>query len=190
MKSSLTSLQKKTLTYIVGTLLALALTGGMLYDLNRRSTAALALKQEVERKEAEAASIQLPDAEEESKWAEQEKQLKSILLSDQQVPEFQGEVTRIAYEYRLQRLGINNEDKVLNPDQPISSDDAKLLPLGIRRYVLVTLKFQGEYPDMARFLAAISKLPRPVEFHTIDMRRNPPWIDGSVILKVYKREPA
>lgn len=188
MKSSLTAQQKRTLTFIIGTAVALALAGGMIYDLERRRAESSTLKQEVERKEKEAASLQLPGPEEESQWTQKQKQFSSILLSDQQVPEFLEEITRIANENHLQRLGINNEDKVLDPNQPISAEDAKLLPIGIRRYLLVTLKFQSEYPDAARFMAAVSKLPRPVEFQLVDLRRNPPWIDATVILKVYKRE--
>ena len=190
MKSSLTSQQKKTLTYIIGTLLALGLAGGMVYDTNRRRAEASNLKQEVASKELEAASIQVSSEADQAQWAEKEAQLSSILLSDQAVPEFLEEVTRLANENQLVRLGINNEDKLLDPAQSTSPEETKLMAVGIRRYLLITLKFQSEYQDMARFLAGVSKLQRPVEFEIVDMRRNPPWVDVTVTLRVYKREAA
>jgi Tfp pilus assembly protein PilO len=190
MKSSLTSLQQKTLMYIVGSLVLLGIAGAMLYDANRRVKEAATLVQETDRKEQEAAVVQIPSDEDQAQWAEKDRQLASLLLSDQQVPEFLEDVARLANENHLQRLGINNEDKVIDPNQPGSPEDGKLASVGIRRYLLVTLKFQSEYPDAARFLAAVSQLPRPVEFQVVDMRRNPPALDMTLVLKVYKREPA
>jgi Tfp pilus assembly protein PilO len=190
MKLSLGKQQQQTLLYSAGAALALALAGGMIYDLTGRNANATKLKLEVERKEQEAASIQFPGAGEESRWNEREQQLSSSLLSDQAVAEFLEEVTRIANENHLQRLGITNEDKVVGPNQPASPEDAKLPAVGIRRYLLVTLKFQSEYPDAARFMAAVASLARPVDFQVVDLKRNPPWVDVTVTFKVYRREAA
>lgn len=190
MKTSLTSQQKKTLIYILGTLVLLGIAGGMVFDADRRTTEAITLRLEAERKEQEASTIKIPTDAEQAQWAANQNQLSSLLLSDQEVPEFLEDVTRLANENHLQRLGINNQDKVIDPKQPGAPDDGKLLDVGIRRYLLVTLTFQSEYPDAARFLAAISQLPRPVEVQVVEMRRNPPTVDMTLVLKVYKREPA
>ena len=77
------------------------------------------------------------------------------------------------------------EDKTIDPNQPPTPEDGKIAALGIRRYLLVTLKFQSAYPDAARFLSAVTQLPRPVEVQTIDMRRNAPTMaDGRGVLEV------
>ena len=176
--------------YIVGTLLLLGIAGGMLYDANRRIKEAGTLRQDADRKEQEAFTVQIPSDEDQAQWGTKEKQLSSLLLSDQQVPEFLEDVARLANENHLQRLGISNEDKVIDPAQPATPEDGKLANVGIHRYLLVTLRFQSEYPDAARFLAAVSQLPRPVEFQIVDMRSKPPMADMTLVLKVYKREPA
>ena len=188
MKSSLTQTQQKTLMYIIGTVLLLAVAGGLLYDANRRTAEAVIAKTNVDRQEQEAAVVTIPSEQEQAQWAANEKALSTRLLSDQQVPEFLEDITRIANENHLERLGINNEDKVIDPNQPATPDDGKVVALGIRRYLLVTLKFQCAYADAARFLAAVSKLPRPVELQTIDIRRNAPTLDVTVTMKVYKQE--
>ena len=189
MKSSLTQAQQKTLMYIGGTLLLLGISGGMLYDMNRRSTEAVTLKLEADRKEQEASTVQIPTDAEQAKWATNEKEMSGFLLTDQTVPEFLEDVARLANENHLQRLAINNEEKTINPEQPATPEDGKLVTLGIKRYLQVTLRFQSEYPDAARFMTAVARLPRPVEFQLVDMRRNPPTIDIILVLKVYKREP-
>lgn len=188
MKSSLTQAEQKTLMYIIGTVLLLASAGGMMYDANRRSAQAVTVKMNVDRQEQEAAAVTIPTEQEQARWAARENELSTRLLSDQQVPEFLEDITRIANENHLERLGINNEDKTIDPNQPPTPDDGRIAALGIRRYLLVTLKFQSAYPDAARFLAAVSHLPRPVELQTIDIRRNPPTLDVTVILKVYKEQ--
>jgi Tfp pilus assembly protein PilO len=190
MKSSLTSAQQKTLMYIVVTVVLLAMAGGMIYDVNRRRAEADSLNKDMVRKEQDASAVALPTDEDQAEWASREKQLADLLLPDQAVPELLEEITRLANENRLQRLGISNEDKSLEGTQTVPSpEDAKLLAVGIKRYLVITLKFQSEYPDAARFLGAVAALRRPVEFGVVDMRRNPPQLDVTLTLKVYKREP-
>ena len=174
--------------YIIGTVVLSIMAGGMMIDANRRTAEAVMAKTNVQRQEQEAAAITFPNDREQAQWSTKEKELSTRLLSDQQVPEFLEEITRIANENHLERLGINNEDKTIDPNQPSPPGDGKIAALGIRRYLLVTLKFQSAYPDAARFLAAVSQLPRPVELQTVDMRRNAPSLDVTVILKVYKQE--
>src|SRR5262245_45067087 len=136
MKSSLTPTQQKTLMYIIGTVLLLAVAGGLMYDANRRSAGAATGKENAERKEQEAAVATIPSEQEQAQWAATEKALSTRLLSDQQVPEFLEDITRIANENHLERLGINNEDKTIDPNQPAAPDDGKVAALGIRRYLL------------------------------------------------------
>jgi Tfp pilus assembly protein PilO len=188
MKSSLTQTQRKTLMYIIGTVLLLGLAGGLMVDANRRTAEAVKAKTKVDREEQEVAVVTIPSEQEQAQWSIKEKELAARLLPDQQVPAFLEDITRIANENHLERLGINNEDKTIDPNQPRTPEDGKAAAIGIRRYLLVTLKFQSTYPDAARFLSAVSRLPRPVEVQTVDMRRNAPTLDVTVILKVYKQE--
>lgn len=188
MKSSLTQTQRKTLMYIIGTVLLLGVAGGLMVDINRRTAEAATAKTKVDREEQEAPLVTIPSEQEQAQWLTREKELAERLLPDQQVPAFLEDITRIANENHLERLGINNEDKTIDPNQPPTPQDGKAAALGIRRYLLVTLKFQSAYPDAARFLSAVSRLPRPVEIQTVDMRRSAPTLDVTVILKVYKQE--
>src|SRR5215471_4395368 len=112
---SLTPQQQRTVIYIIGCVLALAASGWMTYDLSAKRTENAKRKQEIERKERDAQSAMLPSLEEQTKWAEDENQLKNILLPEQIVPEFMAEVTRIADENGLQRIGLNTEETVIDP---------------------------------------------------------------------------
>jgi Tfp pilus assembly protein PilO len=188
--SSLTTQQRRTLIFLVGFVLALVLSGYLIYDLNGERATVARLKQEVERKEREAQAVQLPTLEEQNRWAEQEKQVNEILLPEQTVPLFFEEVTRVANENGLERLGINTEEIVLDPNKSTAADEATPVGIGVRRYLVVTLKFQGDYQNVARFLGGISKLPRPLEYRTVDIRRSPPKVEVMVVMNVYKREAA
>ena len=189
MTSSLTQAQQKTLIYLIGTVLLLGIAGWMIYDSNKRTKEAVTLRLDAERKEQEASTITIPSDQEQAKWQLQEKELADLLITDQQVPEVLEDVSRLANENHLERLGINNEDKTIDA-QPATPEDGKLVNVGVRRYLQVTLKFQSTYPDAARFIAAVTHLPRPVEVQVIDMRRNPPTVDTILTLRIYKREPA
>jgi Tfp pilus assembly protein PilO len=187
---SLTAQQQRTLMYLISTVLALALSAGMLVDLRSKNTEATKLRQEIERKERDAQNAQPPSLEEQRKWAEDENQLKNVLLNDQAVSQFMEEVTRIANENGLDRLGLNTDETIIDANKTPSPEETKLLGVGVRRYLVVTIKFQGQYPDVARFLGGISKLQRPIEYHMIDMRRSQPLVDVTVVMNVYKREAA
>lgn len=188
--NSLTAQQQKTLIYIVGTVLLLGAAGYMYYSLSAGRTEARRQRQEIERKENEARNVQMPSLEVQTKWAEQETQLGSLLLTDQTVPKFYEEISGIATENRLQRVDIKTDETTIDANKQPSAEEAQLLGVGVRRYLVMTVRCQGEYPDIARFLSGISKLNRPVEFQLIDIRRSTPYIDVTVVMKVYKREPA
>ncbi len=188
--TSLTKQQQRTLIYIAGFVLSLGLAGWLLYDLNGRQTAAARLEREVTQKERDSRNLAEPGAEELAEWAQQQAQLTNILLLDQAEPEFLAEVTRIATENRLQRVGVTSENKIIDPEKGSSAEELKALGVGIRRYVAVTIKFTGDYADIARFLGSVSNLERAVEYHTINLKRNAPFIEVEVVMNVYKREPA
>jgi Tfp pilus assembly protein PilO len=186
--TSLTSQQQRTLAYSIGFLLAIALAAGILFDLGRKRAEAASVQTEVERKEREAA-VELPSAEQQSEWVGYEQQIQSVLLTDPNVPQVFEEVTRIANENGLQRLGINSEEKIINAQSPDAGDE-RLLALGIQRYLVVTLRFQADYPNVARFLSGVLQLPRAVEYQSINMRRQPPLVDVTVVMNIYKKEGA
>ncbi len=186
--TSLTSQQKSTAVYVALLTAALIIAGWLMYDLNTKRTNVARTRQEIERKEHDIQNAAIAGPEDQAKWQQQEKQLSDLLLTDDAVPQFFEEVTRIANENHLQRLGLNTEETVIDAANSPSPEQMRLLGVGIRRYLVVTVKFQGEYPDVARFLGGVSRLPRPVEYHAIELRRSPPLIDVSVVMNVYKRE--
>ena len=185
--SSLTKRQQKTLVYIAGFALSLALAGGLLYNLSTQRAQTAKLKQDVERSESQARGARLPSLEEQNKWTEDEERLNSILLTEQDQQQFFEEVTKAAADNGIQGLGMMPEEVIIDPNK---AEDAKVSGVGIRRYLVVTLKFRGQYQDIARFLGAVSKLGRPTEYYSVNMKRMPPFIDVQIGLRVYKREPA
>jgi Tfp pilus assembly protein PilO len=188
--SSLTKQQQTTLTYITGFVLLLGLSAGMLYSLNSSRLALNKQSQDVESKEAQARRAQPPTLEEQAKWSEQEAQISNILLPEQAVPQLFEEVTRIATENGIQRLGINTEEIVIDPTKAGSGEEANAVAVGIKHYLAVTMKFQGQYSDIALFLGNVAKLGRPIEYHVLDLKRNAPLIEVQLVMNVFKREPA
>ena len=191
MSAGLTRQQQTTLLYMAGTLLSLGLSALLLYNLSSARTALTTLKQEVENKENRARSARPPGIEEQGAWKDTENALSSLLLPDQAVPEFLAEITQIADETGIQqRLAVNTEETTLAPGKPISPEDAQALAIGIRRYLVISMKFQGQYPDIAQFLGRLSRLQRPVEYKIVDLKRTAPLIEVQVILHAYKRDAA
>ncbi|PYS23730.1 MAG: hypothetical protein DMG11_25150, partial [Acidobacteria bacterium] len=154
-----------------------------IYDLNSQRATVDRLRQEVERKERDAQTVQVPTAEEQNRWAEQERRVNELLLPEQAVPLFFEEITRIANENGLERLGINTEETVLDPARSPAPDDVIPAGIGVRRYLVVTLKFQGDYQNVAGFLGGVSKLERPIEYRLVDIRRSPPKVDVTIGMK-------
>ena len=186
--SSLTKQQQTTLVYIAGFVLSLGLAGGLLYNLGSQRSLTAKLKQDVEKNETQARGLNPPSLEEQSKWTAEEDQLNSVLLTEQNQPQLFEEVTKAAADNGIQGLGMTTEEVTINAAK--ETTDAQVADVGIRRYLAVTMKFRGQYQDVARFLGAVSKLPRPIEYHSVNMRRTFPLVDVQVVLHVYKREPA
>jgi hypothetical protein len=187
---SLTKAQQRTLTFLVSTVVLLGAAGWLVHDVNRRVAQAASERQEIERKENTARENQPASAEEQASWIEQSQRLQALLLSDQTLPQFYTEITTLAGENGLdQRFGMTPEEKAIREDNP-STEESKILSVGVRRYVVLTLNFRGDYPNVSRFLGALSRLPRAIEFQTIDMRREGPLVEVSLVLHVYRREEA
>ena len=188
--SSLTKQQQTTLVYIAGVVLSLGLAVGMLFSLNSSRSAITKQKQDVERKEAQAQGFKPPSLEEQSKWDSQGSQVNNILLSEQEVPQLFEEITRIATETGIQRLGMNTDEVTIDPSKAGTPEQATVVAVGIKHYLTVTMKFQGQYIDIARFLGGVAKLNRPIEYHLIDLKRTVPLIEAQLVINVYKREAA
>ena len=187
---SLTAVQRQTLTFIVATVTLLGLAGWLIYDLNRRTTEAAAARQDLDRKETTARGLTPVTAEEQALWAQANEQFKAVLLSDQTAPELYTEITRLAGENQLdQRFGMTPEEKTIG-DQNLTPEESRVQAVGVKRYVVLTLNFRGDYPNVARFIGALSRLPRPIEYETIDFRREVPQVEVNLVIHVYKREGA
>ena len=186
--SSLTKQQQRTLMYIGGVVLGLGLAGGLMWDLNGRRAQVTRLQQEVEQKERQAQNARPPSPEDQSKWADQEQQLSTVLLADQGVGQFFEEVGRIASDNHLQRFSMDTNEKMIDPATETSPEQTKVLTVGVRRYLVIAVKFSGQYPDIARFVGGVGRLNRPLEFQSIELKRSPPFIDVVVVMNVYKRE--
>ena len=188
--SSLTKQQQTTLIYIAGFVLSLGLVGAMFYNLSSARTAVTRQKQDVERKEHQAGASKPATVDEQNKWSQQQTQVAGLVLSEQAVPQFFEEVTKIATESGIQRLGVNTEEISIDPAKASSAEEARVVAVGIRRYLAVTMKFQGQYADIANFLGGVAKLERPIEYHLVDLKRTFPLIEVQLVMYVYKREAA
>ena len=80
--NSLTGQQRRTLSYLGGMVLALAVAGGLMFDLTRGRAQNVRLQQTMESKEKEAQTANVPTTEEEMRWTAQEQKLKDIQLPD------------------------------------------------------------------------------------------------------------
>jgi len=184
--SSLTK-QQTTFIYIAGAVLSLGLAGAMLSSLNASRAYVNTQTQEVERKENQLRMAKQPAREEQNKWAEEEARISNLLLSEQVLPQFFEELTDIAKESGIQRLGMNTEEVTIDPSKPSSPAEATVVAMGIRRYLTITMKFQGQYSDIGRFLGRVAKLDRPVEYRLVELKRNVPLIEVQLVMNVYKR---
>ena len=189
--SSFTKQQQRTLIFIGGFVLAIGLSGWLMVDLNAKRTQVTRLTTDVQRKESDAQNLRLPTEEEQAKWSEHANKQAGVLLSDQEEPQFLEELSSIATQNGLRGVGYSTEQHVIEPEKiPPTPEEVKVLAVGIRRYLTVTVKFTGQYPDVARFLGSVSKLQRPIEYKSIDLKRLHPFIDVQLVMNVYKREPA
>ena len=117
----------------------------------------------------------------------------SMLLADPEVPAFFSEVTRLARLNRLDRFVLDNEERIVveiddEIDGELSSSDALPQSVGIRRYIVVTLEFSGDYRNVAEFIHDLARLPRLSEFVSIQLRRNQPNVAVTMSFHVYKNE--
>jgi len=188
--NSLTSQQKQTLAYMIAGVVALVLAGLMFFDGSRKRAEAATALSEIEQKEIQALSLQFPTNAEIDQWLQQEQDLQKLLMPDSMVPEFYQEVAKLAGDNKLQRYVVNTDEKVMDANASPAPDETKLLSLGIKRYLVMTLTFKGDYADIARFLGQVKALQRPLRYKTINIRRNPPDIDVSMTMQIFKKEGA
>ena len=85
---------------------------------------------------------------------------------------------------------MNTEEISIDPAKASSAEEAKVIAVGIRRYLAITMRFQGQYMDIARFLGGVAKLDRPIEYHFVNLKRIVPLIEVQLVMNVYKRETA
>jgi Tfp pilus assembly protein PilO len=181
--------------HVLVVLAAVSLSGALISDLSVRKAELARQIREVDAKEAQAAATPSPTLEEQREWASQEEILSNTLTGDESLPLLFAEITRIGGESGVQGIGITTEERAVAEGADTTSPaagpiDAALLAANVSRYSAVTIRFQGGYAGVARFLDAISRLPYAVSIRSADLRRAVPLIDGTLLLHVYKRGAA
>src|SRR5262249_51797696 len=151
-----------------GFVFSLLVAAGLLYNLSSQRSQVAKLKQEIERSEKQARGYAPATTEEQARWADQETQMSKVLLNDSSIQQFFEEVTRAGTDNGIQGLGLTTEEVIIDAAKA-AGDDAKVIGVGVGQYLAVTMKFRGQYPEIAGFIGAISKLPRPIEFYSINM---------------------
>ncbi len=187
--NALKGIDRQVLLYGAILVFAVAGTVATTWYLGTIRTEVEELTDELAQKELEADAIVLPTDDERGEWTTQENLMASMLLADPAVPAFFSEVTRLANLNRLERFVLGNEERMLDEiDGEPSSSDALSQSVGVRRYVVVTLEFSGDYRNVAEFIHDIGRLPRLAEFVSIQLRRNQPYVDVTMSFHVYKSE--
>ncbi len=177
--------------FLYGAVLVFAIAGtvGSSWQLGTIRAAVEEQRDERDAKELEADAIVLPTDDERGEWTTQENLMASMLLADREIPAFFSEVTRLATFNGLERFVLGNEQRVLDEiDGELSPSDALSQSVGIRRYIVVTLEFSGDYRNVAEFIHDIGRLLRLAEFVSIQLRRNQPNVDVTMLFHVYKNE--
>lgn len=103
------------------------------------------------------------------------------------------ELARLASEHHLSVSSINLEIKPVNDPQAPDSEDPILASLGITKKVEVSISFQAEYQDSAKFLEALKELRQGVLIRGASFTRGEyplmrTKISGSVSLRLYQKE--
>jgi Tfp pilus assembly protein PilO len=184
----LIAVDPQTLKYIGIAVLCVAITGGLLFDLKSRSARITQLAKDVEAKEQQAAGTRLPTQDQIRKNAEEERLFNSAIVGEESIPLVFEEITRAGSDHRVQ-MEIQSEEKTI-PDAPEDPVEASARSLGVTRYLVVSVKFQAEYSDAAQFLGSISRLPHALALRSLELRREPPLVSGTMRLHVYKRGAA
>ncbi len=178
--------------FLYGAILVFAIAGTVatIWRLGTIRAGVEEQRDELATKELEADAIVLPTDDERGEWTTQENLMASMLLADPEVPAFFSEVTRLATLNRLDRFVLGNEERILDEidEEQLSSSEALSRSVGIRRYIVVTLEFSGDYRNVAEFIDDIGRLPRLSEFVSIQLRRTQPNVAVTMSFHVYKNE--
>jgi hypothetical protein len=184
----LISVDRQTLKYLAIAALCIAISAGLLFDLNRRNTQIRELTRDVEAKELQALGTQLPTEEEIRRNAETERLFNAAVVGEESIPLVFEEITRAGSDHRVQ-MEIQSEEKTI-PETSEDPLETSARSLGIRQYLIVTVKFQAEYADAAQFLGSIASLPHALSLRSLELHREPPMVSGTMRLHVYKRGAA
>ena len=187
--NALRSVDRGVLLHGVLIVLSIAGIAAMSWHLGTLRAAVDAGRRALIETEREAEAIVLPDEDERRQWREDHDQLVARLLADAEVPLFFQDVTRLATSYRLQRFRLDTEERGIDPGDGTEGPESAAR-LGIPGYLVVTLDFSSDYRNAAEFIHAVGQLGRWIEFTSIDLRRNAPDVDVTMVLRVYKRQEA
>ena len=118
--SSLTKQQQTTLAYLGGFVFSVGLAGALLYNLGSQRPQIAKLKQSVELNESQARNLRSLTLEEQSKWNQEETELRNVLLTEQVQPQFFEELTRAAADNGIEGLGMTTEEVKVDPGRAAS----------------------------------------------------------------------
>jgi hypothetical protein len=105
------------------------------------------------------------------------------------------DLANLAAEYHLSGVNINLDAKNVNdPQAPPDAEDSILASLGITKKVEVSISFQAEYQDSAKFLEALKQqlhqkvLIRGANLVRGEFPRMGTKVSGSVTLRLYQKD--
>lgn len=176
---------------IVLTILALAagiaVSGWLVADVSKREKLVDTLAAEVAQKETQAGALPQDTAAPLSGEELAEKVLRLVAPAGAE-EELREELAMLAAEHHLE--GFKTESATTAVD-PASADveNALLMSLGVPSYTDITIEFQAEYDEAARFMDAVEKLPQRVLIKTAEMGKAYPKVGGRLILRAYQKGP-
>ena len=179
----LENVDRVTLVAGIVLIVSIVISAWMILDLSKRETVADKLSREFQSKQQQADALPRP-AGTDGTSAEKLERFSNFVVSPSLAPQLLEDVSRLAAESNLTDVAVSSEEHVVNG---VDAEAPALQSLGIVRYLTITMTFKSEYEDAARFLGSVEHLQRPLMIRTVEMRRDPPRVAGTVALQVYEK---
>lgn len=176
----------RTLVLTILTLAAgIAVSVWLVTDVGKREKAVDTLRAEVEQNEFQVAALPKETATPLSPEELAEK-IQLLVAFPGAEDELREHLAMLSVEHHLDVLKIENAATPIDP-AGTGTEIPLLLSLSVMSYTDITIHFRAEYEDAARFMDSVERLPQRAIIRTAELRRNPPKVEGTLVLRVYQK---
>jgi Tfp pilus assembly protein PilO len=183
--SRIRDINRTIVLMVVAVAAAIAISVWLIRDVGAREKEVDQLQAEVSQNESQAAS--LPQQSSTPLTPEQlAEKIQGLVIPRGAEQALQQELATIAETHHIEVRKITGEPTPVNPADT-QGGNALLLAMGIASYIDITIEFDAEYEDAARFVEALENRPQRLLIQSLEMRRNPPRISGRLALRAYQK---